>query len=92
MAQVILTRAVAQHANFELEHQVDATTVREAVDALFARHPALRRYLLTDNGAVRRHVNFFLNDVLIADRRTLGDAVQPDDTIHVLQAVSGGAP
>jgi molybdopterin synthase sulfur carrier subunit len=91
MAQVILTRAVAQHANFELEHQVDAATVREALDALFARHPALRRYLLADTGAVRRHVNFFLNDVLIEDRRTLGDAVRPNDTIHVLQAVSGGA-
>lgn len=91
MAQLILTRAVAQHANFEVEHQVDGTTVREAVDALFARHPALRRYLLTDTGAVRRHVNFFLNDVLIEDRRTLADAVRPTDTLHVLQAVSGGA-
>lgn len=91
MAQVILTRAVAQQANFELEHQVDASTVRDAFDALFTRHPALRRYLLTDTGAVRRHVNFFLNDALIEDRRSLSDPVRPDDTIHVIQAVSGGA-
>ncbi len=91
MAQVILTRAVAQHANFELQHEVDAATVREACDALFSRHPALRRYLLTDTGAVRRHVNFFVNDELIEDRRGLSDELRPDDTIHVLQAVSGGA-
>jgi molybdopterin converting factor small subunit len=90
MPALILTRALAAQARNELEHQVTGASVREALDSLFERHPQLRRYLLTDTGAVRRHVNVFLNDALIEDRRRLGDAVAPGDTIHVIQAVSGG--
>lgn len=90
MPELILTRALAAQARNELEHEVNGASVREAFDALFERHPQLRRYLLTDTGAVRRHVNVFLNETLIEDRRTLSDTVAPDDTIHVIQAVSGG--
>ena len=91
MPELILTRALAAQARDELEHELSGTSVREAFDALFERHPQLRRYLLTDTGAVRRHVNVFLNDTLIKDRRALSDAVSPGDTIHVIQAVSGGS-
>ncbi len=91
MPELILTRALAAQARDELEHELSGTSVREAFDALFERHPQLRRYLLTDTGAVRRHVNVFLNETLIKDRRALSDAVSPGDTIHVIQAVSGGS-
>ena len=90
MPELILTRALAAQARDELEHELSGTSVREAFDALFERHSQLRRYLLTDTGAVRRHVNVFLNETLIKDRRALSDAVSPGDTIHVIQAVSGG--
>ena len=91
MPELILTRALAAQARDELEHELSGTSVREAFDALFERHPQLRRYLLTDTGAVRRHVNVFLNETLIKDRRALSDAVSPGDTINVIQAVSGGS-
>lgn len=91
MPELILTRVLAAQARDELEHELSGTSVREAFDALFERHPQLRRYLLTDTGAVRRHVNVFLNETLIKDRRALSDAVSPGDTIHVIQAVSGGS-
>ena len=91
MPELILTRALAAQARDELEHELSGTSVREAFDALFERHPQLRRYLLTDTGAVRRHVNVLLNETLIKDRRALSDAVSPGDTIHVIQAVSGGS-
>ena len=90
MTDLILARALAVQARDELRHEVDGTSIREAFDALFTAHPQLRRYLLTDTGAVRRHVNVFLNDALIEDRRALSDAVSEGDTIHVIQAVSGG--
>jgi molybdopterin synthase sulfur carrier subunit len=90
VVQLILTRALAAQTQNELEHDVSGTCVREAFDALFQAYPQLRRYLLTDTGSVRQHVNVFLNEALIEDRRTLSDAVGPDDRIHVIQAVSGG--
>ena len=91
MAELILTRALAAQVDDQLQHEVGGTNVREALDSLFARYPQLRRYLLTDGGAVRQHVNVFLNETLIADRRGLSDAVSSGDMIHVIQAVSGGS-
>ncbi len=70
--------------------RVDAATVREAVDAVFAEHPALRGYVLDDQGAVRRHVSIYIGTEPLRDRATLSDTVGPDDEIFVLQALTGG--
>ena len=91
MPELVLTRALAVQTMGELEFQVPGGTVREVLTSVFARQPTLRRYLLTDDGALRRHVNIFVNEELIADRQGLSDAVGEDDRIQVLQAVSGGA-
>lgn len=90
MPELVLTRALAVQTMGELEFQVPGGTVREVLSSVFARQPTLRRYLLTDDGALRRHVNIFVNETLIEDRQGLSDAVSGDDRIQVLQAVSGG--
>ncbi|MGD8810214.1 MAG: MoaD/ThiS family protein, partial [Gammaproteobacteria bacterium] len=64
---------------------VDGSTVGEALAAVFADHPALRGYVLDDQGAVRRHVAVFVNGGLIEDRECLTDPVRPNDEIYVLQ-------
>jgi sulfur carrier protein ThiS len=69
---------------------VDGATVGDALAAVFKDHPALRGYVLDDQGAVRRHVAVFVNGGLIADRERLSDPVQPTDEIYVLQALTGG--
>jgi molybdopterin converting factor small subunit len=69
---------------------VQASTVREALDAVFAANPPLRSYILDDQGRVRRHVNIFVNDGMIADRLGQSDAIGAADEIYVLQALSGG--
>ena len=65
-------------------------TVREALDAHFGDHPPVRRYVLDDAGAVRKHVAVFHNDDAIIDRVMLGDPVVAGDRIHVFPALSGG--
>ena len=70
--------------------KVGGTTVNEALAAVFAARPALRGYVLDDQGAVRRHVVIFVNGQPIADRARLSDAVRPDDEVYVFQALSGG--
>jgi len=69
---------------------VGGSTVREVLDGYFADHPQVRGYVLDETGAVRRHVAVFVNDDLITDRTSLGDAVAAGDRIHVFQALSGG--
>lgn len=70
--------------------RVQGSTVGDALSAVFATQPALRGYLLDDQGALRRHVAVFVNGSAIRDRVGLKDPVVPDDEIAVFQALSGG--
>lgn len=72
------------------DRRVDGGNVREVLEALFAETPKLRSYLLDDNGALRRHVNIFIDGEALTDRRRQSDAVAPDASIYVMQALSGG--
>jgi sulfur carrier protein ThiS len=72
------------------ETRVDGTTVAEAIRALDRLHPGLAGYLVEDQGALRKHVNVFLNGSPVVDRDTLADTVAPDDELFILQALSGG--
>ena len=69
---------------------VDGATVGAALAAVFASRPALRGYVLDDQGALRRHVAVYVNGRLVNDRTGLSDPVGPRDEIYVFQALSGG--
>ena len=69
---------------------VEGTTVRQALNAYFADHPAVRSYVLDEASALRRHIAVFVNDRQLIDRRELSDPLTETDEIHVFQALSGG--
>jgi molybdopterin converting factor small subunit len=69
---------------------VEGATVGAALAATFASRPALRSYVLDDQGALRRHVSVYVNGRLVSDRTRLTDRVGPQDEIYVFQALSGG--
>ena len=69
---------------------VEGATVSAALAAVFASHPALRGYVLDDQGALRRHVAVYVNGRLVGDRVGLSDPVGAHDEIYVFQALSGG--
>ena len=71
-------------------HVVRAETVGAALDAVFADVPALRDYVLDDQGHVRKHVALFVDGRMIADRRDLSLGVAQASEIYVAQALSGG--
>jgi len=70
--------------------EVIAATVSEVVMGIEANYPGLSAYLVEDNGALRQHVNIFINDTFIRDRKRLSDRVSAGDEVHVIQALSGG--
>lgn len=69
---------------------VEGATLHEALAAVFASRPALRGYVLDDQGALRRHVAVYINGWPARDRTRLSDPVGPSDEIYVFQALSGG--
>ena len=57
---------------------------------MFAQNPALRGYVLDDQGEVRRHVSIFVGGEQIRDRARQSDAIPDGAEIYIMQALSGG--
>jgi sulfur-carrier protein len=72
------------------EVETPAATLRAALDDAFAVNPALRGYVLDDQGQLRANVVVFVDGRRSEDRVGLADALAPGSTVHVLQALSGG--
>lgn len=68
----------------------DAATLRQALQAAFARNPRLAGYVLDDQGHARPNVAIFVDGRRIADGVTLSDPLRPDSEVWVMQALSGG--
>ncbi len=89
MPRITFTANVQRHLNCP-DVQVAGATVAQALHAAFAGNPKARAYFLDDQGGVRQHVVIFVDGIPLRDRVLLGDAVEPDSEICVMQALSGG--
>ncbi len=69
---------------------VEAETVAEVVRALDAIAPGIAFYVCDERGRLRQHVNVFIEEEPVIDRRALTDRVQPGSRVFILQALSGG--
>ena len=69
---------------------IEAATVAQALDEVFAGNRRLAGYILDDQNRLRRHVAIFVDGRLVKDRIHLTDPVGPDSELHVMQALSGG--
>ena len=69
---------------------VAAPTLGAALEAAFKSAPALRGYVLDDQGHIRKHVAVFIDGRLWHARDRLDAPVAPDARIDVIQALSGG--
>ena len=72
------------------ELPLSAATVRSALDELAQRQPALHKHVCDETGAVRRHVNLFVNTHHVRDRQGLDTPLIAGDVLTILPAVSGG--
>ena len=72
------------------EFELEAQTVRAALAEMARRYPSLHRGICDETGAVRRHVNVWVNRHNIRDAKGLDTPLAPGDVVMILQAVSGG--
>jgi molybdopterin synthase sulfur carrier subunit len=70
--------------------QTSARTVRSALDDLERNQFALYRNVCDETGAVRRHLNVFVNADNVRDLNGLDTKLTPGDVLTILPAVSGG--
>ena len=73
-----------------VEIATQAATVREALAALWKVYPGLRDRVLDEQGAVRQHVNIFVNVDNIRDIGGLAGPVADGAEIMIVPNISGG--
>ena len=76
MASVVFTPALRRFLRAP-DTRVAGATVGEALEGVFGANPALRGYVLDDQGALRRHVAVYVNGEPVRDRTGLSDPVAP---------------
>ena len=69
---------------------LSAASVRAALEQIEQRQPALYRCICDETGAVRRHVNLFVNRSDVRDGEGLDTMLAAGDVLTILPAVSGG--
>jgi len=67
-----------------------APTVRAVLEDLARREPALYTNVCDETGALRRHLNVFVNSDNVRDLDGLETPLRPGDVVTFLPAVSGG--
>jgi molybdopterin converting factor small subunit len=74
----------------QVEVSVSASTVAEALAALWLAYPGLRDRILTEQGEVRQHINIFVGEENIRDHGWFAAPMKRGAAITIVPAVSGG--
>jgi sulfur-carrier protein len=72
------------------ELSVEAGTIRQALRELQLHCPAVYSGICDETGAVRRHINLFVNAQFVRRADGLDTALVEGDILYLLPAVSGG--
>jgi len=72
------------------ELSASVESVRAALEWIARHYPSLYRNVCDETGAVRRHINVFVNDSHMRDRQGLDTLLVSGDVVTILPSVSGG--
>lgn len=89
---VRIPTALRTYTSDQSKIALDAASVEDAVRELVDRHDGLRRHLYTDEGDLRAHVNYYVNNEDVREMDGAGTALQDGDTLVIVPAVAGGGP
>lgn len=70
--------------------EVSGGTVRGVLDEIAREYPQLHVNVCDETGAVRRHINIFVNETHMRDLDGLDSVLAAGDVVIILPAVSGG--
>lgn len=71
----------------EREVEAQGATIAELLADLDRRYPGLRFRMIDEQDRMRPHVRFFVNGEQAFD---LSRSLRPDDSVQIVQALSGG--
>src|SRR5213083_3010453 len=89
--RILIPTPLRQYAGNQNAVQVEAESVREALDDLVERHDQLRRHLFAEDGRLRNFVNVYVNEEDIRYLAADGTSLKAGDTISIVPSIAGGS-
>jgi len=90
MARVHLPSMLRTYVSGEKELDVDGETIRNVLDALGERSPALERRLRDESGKLRRYVNFYVDGDECRTLDGLDTTLDAEAEVMIIPSVAGG--
>ena len=87
---VRIPTALREYCHGVSQCPMSAPDVRTFLQSLERDYPRLYPNICDETGAVRKHLNIFVNTSSIRDGAGLDTTLAPGDVVTVLTAVSGG--
>ena len=72
------------------ETAVESDNLPTLLKNIDQHYPGIQQYIVDERGALRKHVNIFIDGELIKDREQLSDAFSENSEVYIMQALSGG--
>ena len=88
--KILIPTPLRQYAGKHAYVELQAGTVAEALSALTAQHPDLRKHLYNSEGKLRAFVNLYLNDEDIRYMQNEQTPVQDGDALSIVPSIAGG--
>jgi MoaD family protein len=90
MSKIHIPTPLRQYVGKQASVEVAGATVGEAMTALVAQHPDLRKHLYTEEGKLRAFVNLYVNDEDIRYLQKEATALKDGDNISIVPSIAGG--
>jgi len=91
MNKIHIPTPLRQYAGKLATVEVTAGSVAEAMQALLAAHPDLRKHLYTEAGTLRSFVNIYVNDEDVRYLQKEATTLKDGDNIAIVPSIAGGA-
>jgi MoaD family protein len=89
--QVKLPTILRKFANDQPRVEADGSTLRELLKDLESRYPGITKNVVSEDGALHRFINVYVNDEDVRYLGSLETPVAEGDTVSLLPAVAGGS-
>ena len=90
MTAIRIPPVLRAQAGNQKKVEVTGSTVGEALDSLLERFPGLREQIFTEDGALNRFVNVYVNGRDVRYEQELATPVGDHDEVILLPAMAGG--
>ncbi len=91
MAQVMIPTPLRAFTRGQKAVAVSGTTVDDALAALTAAYPDLKRHLFNDEGKLRNFVNVYLGEDDVRTLQQGATAIRENDLLSIVPSIAGGA-